>query len=204
MLIRPYQPGDEHKIVAMFRQVFGMPMPLEYWHWRFGDDNPWGSTVVVAMDGDTLAAHYAVSHQQAEHDGHVFLTAQSMTTMVGSAYRGKGLFVKCASMCYGLAMGDGVKFVWGFPNRNSEHGFYSRLGWELLGNVGLLLRAEGSRCTIGASGHQEWRWGDSGIGPEYGGLLLDEDYREAFEALELHLEDSDAYTYDRDCRRLTA
>lgn len=202
MLIRPYQTGDEHKIVALFKTVFGKDMQLEYWHWRFGDGNPWGSTIVVAMDGDTMAAHYAVCHQQATYNGRVFLTAQSMTTMTHPDYRGQGLFVKCAALCFENAKDAGVKFVWGFPNKNSAPGFYNKLGWKRLGNVGL-VDAGRNRCIVGASAHQYWRWGDGNLGPEYGGLLLDEDYKAAFEALELHLEDSDVYTYERDCRRLT-
>jgi GNAT superfamily N-acetyltransferase len=210
MLIRPYQPGDEYKIVALFKQVFNAEMPIEYWRWRFGDGNPWGSTIVVAMDGDTMAAHYAVSHQNVTYHGrlpcsdeleHTVLTAQSMTTMTHPDYRGQGLFVKCARMCFEMAKEDGVKLVWSFPNKNSEKTFYGTLGWKRLGNVGL-TRTERGDCSVGGSGHQYWRWGDGNLGPEYGALLLDDDYKPVMEALELHLEDSDVYTYERDCRRL--
>jgi GNAT superfamily N-acetyltransferase len=201
MILRPYEAGDEVKIVALFKTVFGKDMPLPYWHWRFGKGNPWGSSIVVAMDGDTMAAHYAVSHQPVTMFGRTFLGAQSMTTMTHPEYRKQGLFVRCATICYEMAKAAGCKFVYCFPNKNSAPTFYGALKWERLGRVGF-KRNGATRCGVGSEDYQAYRWGED-FGPEYGGLLLDPEYRHELDALELHLEDSDTYTYERDCRRLT-
>ena len=62
MEIRPYQPGDEKEIAALFLNAFGKPMPQGFWQWRY-QKNPFLSDVLIHMmwDGNTLAGHYAVS-----------------------------------------------------------------------------------------------------------------------------------------------
>lgn len=198
--IRPYQPGDEFKIVELFKLVFGKTMPLGYWRWRFGNGNPWGSTIVVAMDGETMAAHYAVSHCRLTSTGtDTIPAAQSMTTMTHPEYRGRGLFVECAKRCFEMAKKAGIKIIWSFPNANSAPGFYNKLGWVRLRRIGSHTALRG-RVVVGGPGHQAWRW-EGGQGPEYGALLLDPAYQQVMESLDLHLEDSDTYTYERDCRR---
>ena len=59
IVVRPYQPGDEHAIVDLFTRAFHVPRTLEHWRWKFVDD-PFGREhISAAFDGDRLVGHYA-------------------------------------------------------------------------------------------------------------------------------------------------
>jgi len=60
----------------------------------------------------------------------LILTAQSADTMTHPNHQGKGLFTKLALKTYALAKEEGVKIVWGFPNKNSYPGFIKKLNWK--------------------------------------------------------------------------
>lgn len=128
--IRPYQQGDEHEIVKLFGLVFGRPLPMAYWQWRFRD-NPTGRIFIdLAWDGERLAGHYAVSPVVIAVNGQEQLTALSMTTMTHPDYRGKGLFVTLAQSVYQRMADQGLPLVWGFPNVLSHRGFIRDLAWQ--------------------------------------------------------------------------
>jgi len=130
MIIRPYQPGDEKQILALFRNVFGKPMSQNYWDWRFMK-NPTGLFLIyLAWDGDELAAHYAVSPVTISIEGSEFLTALSMTTMTHPSYRSRGLFRSLAEGIYNAMFEQGLSFVWGFPNTISHRAFIRELAWK--------------------------------------------------------------------------
>ena len=123
MNIREYQPGDEHKIIELFKDSYGKEMTLDFWNWRFRD-NPFGHAIVyLAFDGDRLAAHYAVFPM---HD----MTCQSGTTMTHPDYRGQGLFPTLAERTYEKAKELGRVLVWGFPNQQSHRTFIDKLDWK--------------------------------------------------------------------------
>ncbi|MFI5212927.1 MAG: GNAT family N-acetyltransferase [Gemmatimonadales bacterium] len=128
--IRPYQPGDEAKILALFQEAFGKPMSEAYWRWRFAD-NPMRTFLIDLMwDGDVLAGHYAVSPVMLQVGTREVPTALSMTTMTHPAYQGRGIFVKLARSLYERMAGSGFAMVWGYPNFQSHRGFVRDLAWE--------------------------------------------------------------------------
>jgi hypothetical protein len=58
-IVRPYRPGDEERILALFRCVFGVDRSLEQWRWRFRD-NPAGLTIRLAeTPSGELVGQYA-------------------------------------------------------------------------------------------------------------------------------------------------
>ncbi|HLU40580.1 MAG TPA: hypothetical protein VK081_14440, partial [Planctomycetota bacterium] len=66
LVVRPYEPGDEHAILRSFNLVFGemggegyVDRDLAAWRWAYLD-NPAGMRVHVAVAPDgTIAGHYA-------------------------------------------------------------------------------------------------------------------------------------------------
>ena len=62
---------------------------------------------------------------------------QSMDTVVSEAARGQGLFTRMYRAYYDQTDAD---FVFGFPNRNSAHGFFGKLGWSNFGTVPMRIR----------------------------------------------------------------
>lgn len=75
------------------------------------------------------AAYYGVFPVLLDYKGTTILAAQSGDTMTHKDHRGKGLFVQLAKKTYGFARDNGVKIVFGFPNKNSFHGFFNKLDW---------------------------------------------------------------------------
>lgn len=128
--LRSYQPGDETAILDLFQRSFGQPLSLAFWTWRFQNNPTAGPMIDLAWDGDTLAAHYAVSPVTVSVAGQACLTALSMTTMTHPAYRGRGLFTLLANSLYAKMARQGYLMVWGFPNDLSHRGFVRDLAWQ--------------------------------------------------------------------------
>lgn len=129
--IRPYQEGDETKILELFTLSYGgREMSMPYWRWRF-QDNPSGQGVIyLVWDNDILAAHYAVTTVSMRIGGQESLAGLSGTTMTHPKYRGHGLFPLIASRVYEEMIECGMTMVWGFPNTTSHRGFICDLGWS--------------------------------------------------------------------------
>jgi hypothetical protein len=57
--IRPYRPGDEGRILDLFKRVFGVDRSLEHWRWKF-QDNPAGQHIRLAeTPSGELVGQYA-------------------------------------------------------------------------------------------------------------------------------------------------
>jgi hypothetical protein len=68
------------------------------------------------------------------------LACQSLDTITDKNHRGKGLFIALANNVYSLAKKNNYKFVYGFPNGSSVHGFTKKLKWKLLDPVPFLIK----------------------------------------------------------------
>ena len=54
--MRPYQPGDERDLVALFQRVFGRPLTETHWRWKLKQlpspvENVW---LAVAQNGNPI------------------------------------------------------------------------------------------------------------------------------------------------------
>ena len=74
----------------------------------------------------------------------ISLGAQSIDTLTDKNYRGKGMFTGLARDLYLKEKNEGVKFVYGFPNGNSIHGFSKKLDWFVLDPVPFLIKPLGT------------------------------------------------------------
>jgi len=132
--LRGYQPGDENAIRALFERVFGKPMgrteSIKHWQWEFME-NPAGVLFIqLAWDGDRLVGQYAASPVQMYAEGRNFTAALSHDTMTDPEYGGLGIFRAAAEALYREQTNAGQGFIYGFPNRNSIHGFNKYLQWQ--------------------------------------------------------------------------
>jgi hypothetical protein len=91
-------------------------------------------TVVYAENGSP-AAFYGVFPVMARIGGAAVLIAQSGDTMVHKEHERRGLFVESAKRTYELAVGCGIRSVFGFPSATSYPGFVKRLGWKHIRDV---------------------------------------------------------------------
>ena len=144
MEIRDYIAGDEIHILKLFEIVFGKPMQLSYWKWRF-NDNPAGKHLIKLMwEKDQLIGHYAVSPVNLGICESNCLSALSMTTMTHPEFGGLGIFGFLANSLYErLEMQLDAKAIYGFPNNNSHYGFVRNLKWENLGQISHMILSAG-------------------------------------------------------------
>lgn len=126
---RAYQPGDEKKILELFKLVFGREMSPDYWKWRFKDNPAQLIHVDLAWHKDQLVGQYATSPVTLAISGEDCLTNLSLSTMTHPDYRGKGILENLANRCYERAESNGSVFAWGFPNANIHYTRNKKLKW---------------------------------------------------------------------------
>lgn len=126
--IRPYRPGDEGEILALFQLCFGWDLSMSAWVWRYRD-NPVGRGIIgLCWDGDILVAHYSLTALIMRIGGRDCLLASPGATMTHPDYRGRKLFPKLARRVYDQAHRLGVMMIYSFPNRFSHRGYARDLG----------------------------------------------------------------------------
>lgn len=143
LIIRHMQPTDED--LKLFRGLWieeGSLKTLNHVRWQYLANPSKVLFVDFAIDPgvNKLAAVYAVLPVHFWVKGQVRLACQSLDTRTGVNYRGRGLFIKLAKMVYERCEKEGIAFVYGFPNRNSVHGFYNRLNWHSLDPIPQLIK----------------------------------------------------------------
>jgi hypothetical protein len=128
--VRPYRPGDEASILALFNGVFGEgdarfeTRTLEQWRWLYRD-NPAGTQIVVSVEDDgTVVGHYACLPARARVDGEVVVAGQGIDSMVRADYRSglkrEGAFVRTARGYFEhFGHWPICAFGYGFPNRQA-------------------------------------------------------------------------------------
>ncbi|AKV01160.1 hypothetical protein AKJ09_07823 [Labilithrix luteola] len=130
----------------LFRACFARNNPrartAESLTWQYYDNTTDRLFVdlAVADQGERIAAIYASLPGFVRVNGEKRLALQSLDTLTDSDFRGKGLFVTLAKKTFARATDDGAALIYGFPNGNSAHGFFKKLGWTSLDPVPFLVR----------------------------------------------------------------
>lgn len=118
--------------LRLFQEAFDT-RSLDLLRWQYLEP-PTGKLFVdfamVEGPNPSLAAIYAVFPVMMRVDGKRALGVQSLDTLTAVAFRGKGLFIRMAKAAYERCAKDGVAIVYGFPNGNSAHGFFTKLDWK--------------------------------------------------------------------------
>lgn len=140
------QPLALELILDLFKASFCKDLNLDYWRWRFlnnpADPKP---RIVYAIDGDSLAAYYAVSPVRCYIAGKTSRIALSNMTMTHPNHQGKGLFKELATRLYAELSQDNYQCVFGFANANSHYGFRKNLGWKDLSLLTLITHTHPER-----------------------------------------------------------
>jgi len=144
LIFRPLQQTEsDYKLLHQFMEKY-LKSKLETLRWQYFD-NPGGKMYIhIAVDKDRspeeIAAMYAVYPVQFKRYQSLTTAVISLDTYTAEDYRKMGLFVKLADSLYDRCAGDNVSLVFGFPNHQSVHGFYNRLGWKSLDPVPLYIK----------------------------------------------------------------
>ncbi|MGI8589145.1 MAG: GNAT family N-acetyltransferase, partial [Chloroflexia bacterium] len=114
--IRPYRPGDEAALVALFAEVFGKPCSLEWWRWKLkGQPSP-VENVWVATAGERVVGQYAGIPVRVRAGGAVCPAMVSVDTMTSPDFRRRGILSRLGAAVYEAWATAGVVAVIGLPN----------------------------------------------------------------------------------------
>lgn len=118
-------------ISFLYGEVSNLHFPIEFFEKKFSTQHTGKRDIgFIAYDNENKpAAYYGVFPCIIEYDKIRLVAAQSGDTMTHPKHQGKGLFTRLAKMTYELAEKEGIKFIFGFPNKNSYPGFIRKLGW---------------------------------------------------------------------------
>lgn len=108
----------------------GKTESLRHWRWEFLENPADCLFVQLAWDKEQLVGQYAASPVQMYANGHNIKAALSHDTMTDPQYGGLGIFRSAAEALYTEQTNAGQSFIYGFPNRNSIHGFIKHLKWQ--------------------------------------------------------------------------
>ena len=90
---------------------------------------------MLALDGQNIVSHYAVSPFELIENGKKSLSALSCTTMTHPEYQGRGLFPILAKKLFSSLKEQGFCSVLSFPNIKSHRTFIEKLNWSDIGVI---------------------------------------------------------------------
>ena len=111
-LIRPYQPGDETRILPSWTEAFGKPWSVEEWRWKYAG-NPAGFRCLLALNSaGKVVVHYAGLGAYAVLEGKRVHTLQLVDNFSHPRYRWAlgsktGLFAEVARYFWQTYLEDG-------------------------------------------------------------------------------------------------
>jgi hypothetical protein len=125
------------KITSLSKKSFGINRELSRVEKKY-DTSLFGKKVIGIMaktKEDDSAALYVVFPIQLCYQDKKILVAQSGDTMTSPDHQRKGLFSKSAKLTFELAEQEGVKAIFGFPNKKSYPGLKNKLNWVFYGSM---------------------------------------------------------------------
>jgi GNAT superfamily N-acetyltransferase len=143
MEIRLFEPGDEQGIVDVFCMQFedaANPVVRARTRQRLEANlrlfpvEP-GPIMVVAEEAGRIVGFEQLLPHRFVRAGETCYGGLSCWTVVDPSCRGRGLFVSMVQHAEAKAGELGVRFVYGWPNQNSRHGFVKHLHWRELGHT---------------------------------------------------------------------
>lgn len=129
-----FEPLNELNIkwlIDLYKKVFGVQYTLEQVKAKYQPQY----TGIHAQGHFAIYQNKPVAFHGAipvliRYQGQVELCAQYGDAMTLQAHTGNGLFTKLGELTDQVLIEKGVKFVWGFPNQNSEYGYVNKLHWQ--------------------------------------------------------------------------
>lgn len=137
-VVRPYAPGDEAGILALFHAVWPPPLAqrrtLRQWNWQYRDA-PLGHRIIVGEDRNgRIIVHYATLPLRLWLDGRVVVGGVGVDSMVHPDVRRglqrEGVFLTAARAYYEVWGGQAPNaWNWGFANRQAQRIGVGQLGY---------------------------------------------------------------------------
>lgn len=130
--------------IELYKKCFelnGSPKTTEKLQWQFLHTPVDKRYVDIAYSEEKqkTAGIFAVFPVHIKIGDQVFVGAQGLDTMIDIEFRGEGLFILLAKDVYKKCVEDGIKLVYGFPNKDSVKAS-KMLGWKRLDPVPFMLK----------------------------------------------------------------
>lgn len=138
---RRFEADDVESLPNLYEAVNGH-FDKKYWQWLF-KENPSGQGHIWLAEGianKDIAGQYAITPTDLIIQGKKILGSQSLATMTHPDYRRQGIFTHLANKLFEDSKNRGVDLVYGFPNKNSSHGFLKYLDFFILYQPKLFTR----------------------------------------------------------------
>lgn len=130
--VRPYRPGDESGILALYSAVFSLDLPQKTWDWTYQQVPEEAAIIVVAENAQGIVGHYAVQPRPFWLDELPCLAGLAVGTMVHPSNRNLTLLVEMAHLAYDLCRQRNLLFLYAFPNDVAWKIRQMVLGWQAL------------------------------------------------------------------------
>lgn len=115
----------------LYQKVFGNYYTLEYIEKKY---NPFSSNNMlfghIAYFNNEPVAFQGAIPVKMKYINNIEIAAQYGDAMTLPNHTGKGLFTKLGELTDERLKNAEIKFVWGFPNQNSEYGYINKLNWK--------------------------------------------------------------------------
>ena len=117
-------------LIYLYKKVFGILYSKEQMKAKYFNEYTGirAQGYFAFHQGKAVAFHGAIPVYVSQ-GGKIELSAQFGDAMTLKKHTGKGLFTKLGELTELKLKGLGVKFVWGFPNQNSEYAYVHKLNW---------------------------------------------------------------------------
>ena len=127
----PLDDQNMHLLIPLYKKVFGVSYTLDQIKAKYQPEftGIFAQGHFAYYQGDAVAFHGAIPMLM-RFKNKLELCAQYGDAMTLKSHAGQGLFTRLGELTDQVLMEKGVKFVWGFPNQNSEYGYVNKLGWQ--------------------------------------------------------------------------
>lgn len=127
----PLSNENIHELIPLYRSVFNVKYSLKQIKAKYQPTYTgiYAQGHFAFHKGKAVAFHGAIPILM-RHKNEVELCAQYGDAMTLEQHIGNGLFTKLGELTDEALNKKDVRFVWGFPNQNSEYGYVNKLHWE--------------------------------------------------------------------------
>jgi hypothetical protein len=134
---------DSERILSLRRLVFGEmesdKLDPRFWKWEFMDGPDGKGFLYLAEDGEKLAGHFADIPRRFSVNGEVLRGTLSLDLMVHPGYRRKGIFAEMGKYAARRVKEEKGLFMTAFPIRKETIGGLLKIGWEVVGELPVLV-----------------------------------------------------------------
>ncbi|WP_237274909.1 GNAT family N-acetyltransferase [Tenacibaculum ovolyticum] len=130
-IFKPLNSNNIKDLTYLYKHIFGNTMTLKMVKSKFNTSYlRMGYFGHLAYDNEQPIAFHGAIPVLMQYNGVQEMAAQYGDAMTLPKYTGNGLFTKLGKLTDEQLKKAGIKFVWGFPNQNSEYGYLNKLDWN--------------------------------------------------------------------------